>query len=195
MKVNLRQIYDRSWAQGWVLDKHTTKSTLVGHDANGRPQFETLRTEAGEATYQLKYRRDLSQATRLAEAIATHVYPKFEHVGFIVPMPASTPRPRQPVTEVAAALGRLVNRPVSDQILQKRGRGQSMKDLQAKQDKVAALGGAFTINEGFIQKTGRWNVLLVDDLYASGATMEAAAATLKAYSKVRNVYVVALTWS
>ena len=70
-----------------------------------------------------------------------------------------------------------------------------MKDLQAKQDKVAALGGAFTINEGFIQKTGRWNVLLVDDLYASGATMEAAAATLKAYSKVRNVYVVALTWS
>ena len=60
-------------------------------------------------------------------------------------------------------------------------------------EKVAAITGTFSI-ENQIVKEGAWNVLLVDDLFHTGATMEAACASLRTYDKVKNVYVAALTW-
>jgi hypothetical protein len=38
------------------------------------------------------------------------------------------------------------------------------------------------------------HALLLDDLFDTGASMEAASAKLKTYSKINNVYAVALTW-
>ena len=191
MKVNLKQIQG-PWNQGWVLDKHMLRSTFLGNDEQGHPKFDSHRTEVGEATFQLKYRSDLSQANRLAEAVAEHIYPKLDHVGFIVPMPASTQRPFQPVTAVAQSLGRIVSRPVFERILLKSRPRQPLKDLPTKSEKVDAISGSFSIGNQIV-KEGAWNVLLIDDLFHTGATMEAACASLRTYAKVKNVYVAALT--
>ena len=92
------------------------RSTFLGNDEQGHPRFDNHRTEAGEARFQLKYRGDLAQANRLAEAVAENIYQKLDHVGFIVPMPASTQRPFQPVAAVARSLGGIVSRPVFERV-------------------------------------------------------------------------------
>jgi predicted amidophosphoribosyltransferase len=192
LKASLRQIRG-PWDDGWVLDKHTLQSVYLGDDEHGHARFDTTRTEVGEATYQLKYRSDWAQVKPLAQAIAEHICPKLANVGFIVPMPASNPRHRQPVTEVANELGALVKVPVFDSLLVKAANGKSLKDLHTKDEKIEAIGDSFSVNDG-IQGNGPWNVLVVDDLFHTGASMEAACKVLRAYPKVRKVYVAALTW-
>ena len=192
MKTNLRQITG-NWNAGFVLDKHTIQSELAGHNQWGQPEWNTTRSEAGEALFQLKYRADFSQAVPLAEELASSIYPKFHEVGRIIPMPASSPRNRQPVTAIAEALGRIVDRPVFDELLTKVANGQQLKDLHTKEEKQAALAGTFTVHEG-ITTDGCWNALLIDDLFDTGATVEAACAALRGYHKISKIYVAAITW-
>jgi len=192
LKVSLKQI-SGPWDQGWVLDKHMISSTFLGNDERGNPCFDNHRTEVGEATYQLKYQKDWNQVGPLAQAVATNVFPKLDQVGFVVPMPASNVRPRQPVTEVAVELGRIVGKPVFSDLLRKAITGQSLKDLHSKAEKVAAIGDGFSVNDVIIN-AGCWNALVVDDLFDSGASMEAACTALRKCQKVRSIYVVALNW-
>jgi predicted amidophosphoribosyltransferase len=192
VKVALRRIRG-NWDDGWVLDKHSVSSEYLGDNEHGRRQFKTLRTEVGEATFQLKYRHDWTRVKPLAQAIADHIYPKLDQVGFIVPMPASSHRARQPVVEVARALGTLVNRPVFCDLLRKAMGGKSLKDLDTKDEKIAAIGDSFSVNDE-ISNEGRWNILVVDDLFHTGASMEAACKVLRAYRKVGRIYLGALTW-
>lgn len=192
VKVNLKQIKG-PWAQGWVLDKHTLSSTFTGENEFGHPTFHTIRSEVGEASYQLKYRGDVSMVAPLAEVLAEHIFSKLTDVGFILPMPASTARKVQPVTLVATELGKLVKRPVFDGILLKRQNGISLKDLHGKEEKLEAIGDRFHV-EDQIESAGAWNVLLVDDLYDTGASMEKACQALQTYPKVKGIYVAALTW-
>lgn len=192
MQVNLREIKG-PWLSGWVLDKHTVSSTFLGNDEHGHAQFETIRTEAGEATFRLKYRQDWTQAEFLAAAVAEHIYPRLNDVGLIIPMPASKIRARQPVPEVANALGNIVKRPVFTDMLYKSGDTPPLKDLHTKDEKLAALGSSISVNE-IIRSEGAWNALLIDDLYDSGASMESACNALKKYRKIKGIYVVALTW-
>lgn len=192
MKLTIKEIHG-NWDQGWVLDKHMLSSTYLGDDEHGRARFDSVRTEAGEATYQLKYKHDWSQVELLARSLADNIYPKLKNVGFIVPMPASTIRERQPVTEVAKALGAMVNTPVFTDTLRKASIGKALKDLHSKEDKIAAIGDSFSVNDE-IKEDGAWNVLIVDDLFHTGASMEAACKVLRAYSKVKKIYTAALTW-
>ena len=192
MKVDLRSVQG-PWDAGWVLDKHTLNSQYLGDDAYGHARFETTRTEIGEATYQLKYKHDWDRVQPLAQAIAAHIFPKLASVGFILPMPATAVRPRQPVAEVAEALGKIVDKPVFLDTLRKANNGKSLKDLNTKEEKLEAIGDGITVNNQ-ITNEGAWNVLVVDDLYHTGASMEAACKVLRAYSKVQKIYVAALTW-
>lgn len=192
MKVALKAIYG-NWNAGYSLDKHTISSTFEGYDDNNHAIFNTVRTEVGEATYQLKYKRDWAKVTPLAQEICSKITPLFDRkIGFVVPMPASTVRDLQPVTEVAKAVAKLLNVPCFDEMLTKK-KGQSLKNLDTKDEKVKALEGSFSLNE-LITNDGKWNVLVVDDLFDSGATMEAACAKLRGYNKVNNIYVATLTW-
>jgi predicted amidophosphoribosyltransferase len=192
VQVHLRQL-SGPWIDGWVLDKHSLRSTYLGDDERGHPQFETVRTEVGEATFLLKYRQEWTQVEPLAKALAEHIYPRFNDIGLIVPMPASKIRQRQPVSEVAVALGKIVQKPVFTNMLYKSDSAPLLKDLHSKDEKSEALRGKMHIHEA-ITNPGRWNALLVDDLYDSGASMEAACKALSKYEKIRGIYVAALTW-
>jgi predicted amidophosphoribosyltransferase len=192
LRVTLRQMRG-PWDEGWVLDKHSMSSVYLGEDEHGHPQFNTTRTEVGEAAFRLKYRNDSAQATPLAQAIADNIYPKFSQVGFIVPMPASTQRVRQPVTEVADELGVLVGVPVFGNVLIKARNGKSLKDLSTKDEKIEAIGSSFSVNDE-ISSEGQRNVLVVDDLFHTRASMETACKVLRTYPKVGRIYIAALTW-
>ena len=195
MAVNLRKI-EGNWDAGYALDKHIVSSVYTGDNQAGYPTFDTTRTPAGEAVFQLKYRSDWSQAAGLAAVVAGAVVPLLGKVGLIVPMPASTPRSRQPVTEVALELAKLLGVKVFSDLLVKNAiptANQSLKNMKNKEEKEAALAGRFSIKDE-ISNDGKWNVILLDDLFDTGASMEAACSALRSYAKIKNIYAVALTW-
>ncbi|MRU15819.1 ComF family protein [Roseovarius sp. A21] len=194
MEVNIRQL-DGPWDAGYALDKHTLSSVCVGHNEYGHPVFETTRSEAGEALFNLKYRSDWSQVDPLAQQLVSSVLPLFDKVHLLLPMPASTTRLRQPVDELCAALSKHSGIPVFDNVLVVNEGYQptaKLKDLRSKEEKQEVLKGKLAANDG-IEK-GCWNALIVDDLYHSGATMEAATKALRGYSKINRVYVAVCTW-
>lgn len=192
MKSSVKQIYG-NWNLGYVLDKHTISSTPIGTDAYGHTVFDTRRTEVGESLYQLKYKGDWTQVEGLAAELVVTLGPRFPNIGMVLPMSASKPRQRQPVTELAQAIGRILKVPCFPEMLVKAPNGKSLKDLNSKADKLEALQGLLSVNE-IITTEGSWNALLVDDLFHTGASLESACAALKSYRKVKNIYVAALSW-
>ncbi|MEB7586138.1 ComF family protein [Serratia rubidaea] len=192
MNVNLKEIAG-NWNKGVVLDKHSKYSVLRGQNEHGYNVYNTIRTDVGEALYQLKYCFAWNQVQPLAQCLYDNAYPLFDKVEFIVPMAASNIRARQPVTEVAQALAQLAGVPCCTNMLLKAAGGVSLKDLNTKEAKVAAIADSFSCQE-VIQNEGQWNVLVIDDIYHTGASMEAACAALRGYNKINNIYVAALTW-
>ncbi len=195
MDVQIKELKG-SWDLGYALHKHTLSSAYLGDDERGHPRFDTTRSEPGESLFQLKYRSDRSQAGLLAAEVETRLLPLFGEIGFIVPMPASTPRIWQPVNEVAAALSRLTNIPVFDKLVVKAplpAGSTPLKDLKSREDKEAALAGCLSLND-CITNEGHWNVLLLDDLFDTGATMDAVSQVLRTYGKINRIYAAAITW-
>lgn len=192
MRTVVKQIFG-NWELGYSLDKHSISSVPNGTNAYGRVTFDTKRTEVGESVFQLKYRNDWTQVEALAGVLAEVLYPKFESVGLIIPMAASTSRTRQPVNEIAYALSKMVNEPYFENILIKTPNGKSLKDLNSKAEKIEALQGTLSVNNA-ITNEGKWNALLVDDLFHTGASLEAACTVLRTYPKIAKIYVATLTW-
>lgn len=192
MKISIRQIFG-NWDLGYTLDKHVLSSVYICDDNYGHPQFETTRSEVGEALFQLKYRDDWAQIEPLAEELAASIYPKFENVGVLIPMSASNVRPRQPVTELTKSLGKIVEKPVFDNLLIKKPNGPQLKNITNKDEKLAVMKDCFTVSD-VIEDAGPWNALLVDDLFDTGASLETACAVLRGYPKIAKIYVAALTW-
>lgn len=195
MEVQIKKI-EGSWDRGFALHKHTLSSVYLGVDEWGHDRYDTTRSEPGEALYQLKYRNDWNQVEPLAAQVKTTLLPLFDEIGLIIPMPASTARARQPVNELANALGRLAEIPVFDKIIVKAPAppgSTPLKNLHTRAEKDAALAGRISINE-CIGGEGRWNALLLDDLFDTGATMDAVCQALRGYRKINHIYAATITW-
>ncbi len=195
MKVDIKQI-NGNWTNGYALDKHTVSSTFLYNNEYGHPQFETIRTEAGEAVHLLKYKHDWTKVDPLAAAVVKHIIPSFEQIGLVVPVPASKQRERQPVYEVAKAVAKELKICSFENIVDKlptENQTVPLKDLKTKEEKIAALKGRFVLKDS-IASEGRWNVLVIDDLYDSGASLEAVCEILQTYPKIDKLFVATLTW-
>src|SRR5829696_7159386 len=86
MEVNVRCIAG-NWDTGYVLDKHVLSSIDFGDNEFGHPQFDTTRSEFGQALYQTKYRQNWSRVPPLPVTIATPVVPRAGKVELVAPMP------------------------------------------------------------------------------------------------------------
>lgn len=195
MKVNLKRI-SGEFSDGYVLDKHTSSSVPKGYSAYGHPRYDTTRTPTGEALFQLKYRLDFDQVTPLAKAVVRNIVPRFPEIGFLVPAPASRTRSRQPVHEVAAQVARRMDVPFHDDLIENSpdaANAASLKDMDTRERRDKALAGRFLLGKAVIGKGSR-NALVIDDLFDTGATMDAVCGLLASHEKVAGVYVAALTW-
>ncbi len=190
MDVNIEEI-SGVWDLGYSLDKHTISSTPIGYNETGHMQFDTVRPEVGEALFQLKYRSDYGQVPIIARQLYDSLDSFFPSVGVVVPMPASKTRSRQPVTEIAREYARLKEVPCLDNLLVKNNTTPAMKDIGSRDKRVSTLMGAFSVHD--VLNAGYYDVLIVDDLFDTGSSLEAATNVLNGYNKVRNVYVMTVT--
>lgn len=191
MQVNIMKIAD-GWSDGLVLDWHVAHSEFLGHNQFGHPEYNTIRTEVGEALFQLKYRSDLTQIDALARTMADVIRLNFPTVAFIVPMPPSKVRSVQPLMFLVEKVAEFLDIPQFDNILLKNGTTPPMKDIGTREEKIQALMGCFQINNA-ITNDGKWDVLILDDLYSSGASLSAATKAMSTYDKVDNIYVAAFS--
>lgn len=166
------------WTSGYVLEaQHTLSSEFLGHDSWGHPQFETKRSELGELVHQLKYRSDRNAVAHIAETAVQFIgewNPTFE---IIVPVPPSRIRDFQPVAEIAKAIGACLSRPVTLNAVSKIKDTPQLKDVYDYHERIKLLQDAFRVDSDVVR--GK-SVLLVDDLYRSGATAMVVAKSLLA---------------
>jgi len=190
LEVNIKEIVG-VWKLGYSLDKHTIRSIPIGHNEFGHMQFDTIRPEAGESLFQLKYRSDYSQVSLIAQQMIISFGSAFSSVDLVIPMPPSKQRTKQPVIEIAKEFARLKGVPCYENLLVKTTETSSMKDITTREAKVSALMGAFTVYD--VLNEGLNDVLVIDDLFDTGSSLEAATKSLRNYSKIRNIYVATVT--
>jgi HEAT repeat protein len=166
------------WDAGWALGFH---SRFSGADWSRSP--------VGELAYRLKYQDDPSALPPLVEqalAVCTQ-HPELADVDALVPVPPSAPRASDPVRALADALATRLGHPVWP-VLVKTHDTTPQKEMRTLAQKRANVAGAFKVQGDVRGK----RLLLVDDLYDSGATLEEVTRVLRQAGAAR-VCVLTLT--
>ena len=109
----------------------------------------------------------------------------------IVPTPPSKKyRSFQPVLEIAKSLSGLTKLPLHSRCVVKIKDTPELKSIHGYDERIQTLENAFSITTGVLNgKT----VLLLDDLFGSGATLNAISNLLYTQGHVADVYALALT--
>ena len=172
------------------MDNHTLRSEFLGYDQFGNPRFDTQRTEAGELLYRLKYRGNLAALEPLVET--TTAFVRNWQVAFdaIIPVPPTRVRRFQPVFEITARLARALGLPFLKDFVQKVKNTEELKNVFDYTERCQLLENAHRVHDPSFQGKA---VLLFDDLYRSGATLNAVTRALYDQAQCSDVYVLALT--
>lgn len=179
-----------AWRQGYVLDYHTVSSGLLGYDQFGNPMFDTKRTEVGELLYRLKYRRDLKALDSLVEAAVDFVKSWQISLAAVVPVPPTRVRQLQPVFEVGDRLAGGLNLPIFKDFVQNVKKAKELKNVFDFNERIKLLENAYQVRDQSLRGKA---VLLFDDLYRSGATLNTVTRVLYEQAQCSDVYALALT--
>jgi competence protein ComFC len=189
-ELNVQEL-SGNWKKGWALDLHTLHSVRLREGS-----FDTKRTKIGEYLYQLKYCKNKPYASRiisLAEEFTGS--PDFQNIvkdiSVILPVPPSdTSRAFQPVYELTEELSRNTTTPVDYDYLKKLKSTSQIKSVENINERRNILRDSFDVTD---ERYKDKNVLLFDDLYRSGVTLEEITTVLKQKGKVKDVYVLTIT--
>ena len=195
LQINLNpQEIHGNWRAGYALDFHTVSSHLLPDGT-----YDTERTEIGELVFQVKYRNDRSRIQPIAEIAAKFVkedfavnsYSILPYLDAVIPIPPSdTNRFFQPVPEIAAKIGQILDIPVISDYLIKVKETRPLKNLEEGENRREQLHGAFAIQS--TPKKYRC-VLLFDDIYRSGETLTEITDVLHKQGNISHVLVLTLT--
>lgn len=178
------------WREGYVLDFHTVSSTYLGYDEYGHAIFETIRSDVGELLYRLKYRSDDAVIDELAETLADFLRSWNPGVTVLIPVPPSRARSQQPVNLIAKALAVKIGVTLAPIGVARVKEMPELKNVYAYDERLRLLEGAHRVEPSVVRGQ---TVLLFDDLYRSGATMNAITAALYDEGEVKDVYALAVT--
>ena len=167
-KINPQRIHG-NWLVGVALDLHTLSSVHLGVNEHGHDMYHTTRTELGELLYRLKYHGDRSAARDIIGTASAYLIRRHEVSEILVPVPPSTVRPFQPVMVLARGIGARVGLPVVDCLSLTRP-PSAVKNVKDRDRRATLLRGLHAVDPA--KTTGR-HVLLFDDLFRSGATLNA----------------------
>lgn len=179
------------WNSGYVLDLHTIKSEFLGYNPYGYPEFNTTYTELGSLLKKAKYRENQSALDTLAQAASSFIGSRDWAIDCIVPVPPSNVgRKNQPVFELAKRISTILGKPVCWDCVTKVKDTLELKNVHDYSSRLKILKDAFGVDQ---KETRKKNILLLDDLYRSGATLKAITKALFEQGSAAKVYVLAIT--
>jgi len=214
MEINPQPLQGH-WKEGFALDIHTlsstpkewksTKKVREADIVDGKlvvverevpdevTKWDTTYTPIGLEMNHLKYWSELYRAERIGVCAADFLKQKIPvwAINLILPIPPSdTTRNFQPVFEIVKHIGKLCNIAVDFQLLKKLKPTSQLKQITEPQARKDVLAGAFAIENNSLADK---NVLIFDDLYRSGETLNAVCDVIINQGKAKNVYVLTIT--
>lgn len=190
MKISPRRIKGK-WTCGYSLDLHTLSSEYIGDNEYGHPQFDTKYSDMGGLLNRLKYKSDKSVLRIIIDTTAEFLNSKSWSVDLIIPVPPSREtRAFQPVIAVAKGVSKFTGIKLCTDCVVKIKKTLELKDIYEFSKRVEILKDAYAVAKREVE--GR-NILLFDDLYRSGATLNAITQALKDKGKAKEVYALTLT--
>ena len=178
-----------NWREGFAIDLHTLSSAFIGHDEFGHARFDTQRSEIGESLYKLKYKSDKSCVSEIVDTVETLMKAWNPAVDILVPVPPSTLRSVQPVHLLAEGISQRLEIPLADCVKRTRNIPQ-LKNTSDLDERARLLENLHTVDKSVIH--GK-SVLLFDDLYRSGATMNAITTELYDAGEATDVFALTIT--
>lgn len=178
------------WRDGFVLDYHTVSSTYLGDDEYGHAQFETRRSELGDLLYRLKYRGDTTVVEPIVEAASSFIAEWSPEIDVVVPVSPSREREVQPVFLLAEGIANGTGVAYAPECVSRLRDLPELKNVYSYQQRTRLLAGSHAVDK---RRTEGKRVLLFDDLYRSGATMNAVAIALYDDGAARDVFTFAIT--
>jgi ATP-dependent DNA helicase RecQ len=153
------------WEAGWSLGFH---SRYQGSD--------WTRSPVGELAYRLKYNGEFSVIHPLVQKMKDLIlaHPEVGRVDAIIPVPSSVQREKDPVSSLARELATQIKVTYLS-VLAKSRKTEEQKQFQTLAQKKANVADAFRLQSSIKGK----RVLVVDDLFDSGATLEEITKLLK----------------
>ena len=143
--------------------------------------------------YRFKYRYDKEIGLYLAELVSEFIKSNKELrcADLILPVPASfRSRPFHPVLFLVNEISKRTSIPYEKDLLNRTRLSKPQKELKTLKEKWENVKGLFKLNEPLKIKNKK--ILLIDDLFDSGATLNEIAALFKS-SGASKVYVLTLT--
>ena len=188
MELNNIQNLKGKWKVGWALDLHTISSTPIDDT-----HFDTVYTEVGELLNHLKYHQKKENIQLLADIVVDFLKTRLvtPYLSAIIPIPPSDmTRTFQPVYEIAKVVGEKLKLKVDYDYLLKIRSTSQLKSIDDPEERRKILADVFQVKD---QRYAGKKVLLFDDLYRSGETMNVATQIITDSGHVNNVYVLAIT--
>ncbi len=179
------------WREGYALDLHTSKALFLGYNQYDRPEFDTTYTSIGKLLHDLKYSNDRTAVAPIVEtAVAILKQWKWD-VDLMIPVPPSDEsRASKPVISLASGIAEQMGLELCGDCITKGKKTDQIKSVEDYSQRVKLMKGAFTVTPSKVK--GR-KILLFDDLYRSGATLNEITAVLYKEGKVKDVYVLTIT--
>ncbi|MBN1795046.1 MAG: ComF family protein [Sedimentisphaerales bacterium] len=186
IEINPIKLKD-SWNEGFALDYHTISSIYIGDDEYGNPQFDTKRTAIGELLYKLKYCSDKTVISTLNHLAFRFIKVHKWSIDMVIPIPPSNVnRTFQPVYLLAEALAKSLDVSLRKDCVVKIKDTPQIKSVYECDKRLKILKDAYSV---LTTEVAGKKVLVVDDLYRSGATLKAVTQALKSEGKVSDIYV------
>ena len=222
MQLNIQTLYGH-WTEGYALDLHTINSKPIIYTDSVMKDYtegsldpdisalienqleygkilientilgwDTKRTEIGEHLYQLKYCSDKSRINIIASEAENFISTKANwQLHKIIPVPPSaSARDWEPVYELAKVIGELCKLEVNFTTLRKIKSTSQLKTIDNAEQRREILKDAFDITPDILAGN---NILLFDDLFRSGESLNAVCDIVKNKGKAANVYVLTIT--
>lgn len=167
----------------WLTDDNTQLFGLFFYDKKGVTQ---------SIIHEIKYKGNIKLASYLGEILGGNIKGKGVEIDTIIPVPLHKKRLKQrgynQAEEIAKGIGKSINKEVSTNLLvrTKYTQTQTSKDKQLREENIL---NAFDINLKQLKEIK--NVLLVDDVITTGATINECLKTLNKIPNI-NVFVVSL---
>lgn len=163
---------------GTVIRGNWTAGAALGTIPSCRSTSSSAEKDAELALIFRRFKHDLDETVipYLAKRIAA--LDNFSRIDCIIPVPPSdASRPAQPLQSLALELGRLTGVPVRLNILDKTSPSKPLKSVESFDERRRLAKGAFHISPAG-SLSGK-TILLLDDVFRSGATLSEAARVLK----------------